>query len=189
MSEKYKIRDKDKAYFITMTVVGWVDIFIRKEQKLVIVNSLKHCQKEKGLEIYGWCLMSSHLHLICKAIGENELSDILRDLKKYTSKQIIKNILEYPESRRDWMLKYFSESSNHLKKKQEYKIWQSSNQPKEISSMKFFHEKLEYIHKNPVEEMIVSSPEEYLFSSARNYSELDSMIEIVLESSKLVTYN
>jgi len=52
MSDKYKIYEADKAYFITMTVVGWIDLFTRKNHKLVIVNSLKYCQKEKGLAIY-----------------------------------------------------------------------------------------------------------------------------------------
>jgi putative transposase len=61
MSDKYKITEKDRPYFITMTVVGWIDVFTRKNHKLVIVDSLKYCQEHKGLEIYGWC----PLPLVC----------------------------------------------------------------------------------------------------------------------------
>ncbi len=185
MSDKYKIRDKERAYFITMTVVGWIDVFTRKGQKLLIVNSLKHCQANKGLEIYGWCLMPSHLHIICKAGGNFELTDILRDFKKFTSKAIVKQIMEKPESRREWMLQCFKDACVHLKREQEYKVWQEGNHAKEIFSNGFFQEKLEYIHNNPVEDMIVDKPEDYLFSSARNYADLSNYLDIILESVKM----
>ena len=84
MSEKYKISDNDRPYFLTMTTIGWVDIFTRKEQKLLIIDSLSYCQKNKGLVIFAYCLMPSHLHMICKADEGISLSDILRDTKKFT---------------------------------------------------------------------------------------------------------
>lgn len=62
MSEKYKFRDPMGVYFVTLTTIGWVDVFTRPELKHVVVKSLKHCQKEKGLLIHAWCLMTSHLH-------------------------------------------------------------------------------------------------------------------------------
>src|ERR1700722_16049637 len=87
-------------HFLTLTVVDWVDVFTRANHKMTIVDSLKHCQKEKGLEIYAWVLMSNHLHMIASAANEKEntLSDILRDFKKFTSKKIIENIKEETES-------------------------------------------------------------------------------------------
>ena len=67
MFDKYKIHDNLSAYFITMTMVGWVDIFTCKNHKLAIVDSLKYCQQHKDLEIYGQSLMPSHLHAIVAA--------------------------------------------------------------------------------------------------------------------------
>jgi REP element-mobilizing transposase RayT len=195
MSDKYKIREKEKAYFVTLTTVGWVDIFTRPNHKLLIINSLKYCIENKGLIIFAYCLMPSHLHMICRADGNLTLSDILRDFKTFTSKNLINQITEEPESRRDWMLSYFKNAGESLKRIKNYKFWQDGNQAKIIFSKEFFYEKLEYlpvrqagIHNNPVEEMIVEHPEDYLFSSARNYAGLDSLIEVVLESSKLITY-
>ena len=49
MSDKYKIFNQEEAYFITMTIVGWIDVFTRKNHKLLITNSLKYCQQNKGL--------------------------------------------------------------------------------------------------------------------------------------------
>ncbi len=78
-----------------------VDVFTRKEYRDIIIESLQHCQKEKGLEIYEWCIMSNHAHLIISA-KENNVSSVLGDFKKRTSKQIIKAIKEHPgESRKE----------------------------------------------------------------------------------------
>lgn len=186
MSDKYKIHDNDRPYFITMTTVGWIDVFTRKELKLLIVDSLKHCQQHKGLIIYGWCLMPSHMHIICSADDGNVLTAILRDFKKYTSKAIIKTIKEIGESRREWMLSLFSDFCAHLKRKQRFKVWQDGNHAKIIYTPAFFYEKLNYIHNNPVQDMIVKNPEEYIFSSARNYADLDSLLDVVVESTPLV---
>jgi len=187
MPTRYKIYNKDKAYFITITIVKWLKVFETIEQKLLIVNSLKYCQESKGLEIYGWCLMPNHLHIICKAVREIGLSDILRDLKKFTSKAIVKQIIEEDETNRKWMLNEFRNACKHLIREQEFKVWQNGYHAKEIFSNTIFYQKLEYIHLNPVEAGFVTNPEDYLFSSARNYAELSSYLDIVMESNKLVT--
>ncbi len=170
-----------------MTAVGWVDVFTRKNHKMCVVDSLKYCQKHKGLELYAWCLMPSHLHAIVGASEGYVLSDILRDFKKHTSKQIIKQIQEEPESRREWILPLLQKYCAHLKRNQQFKLWQDGNHAEVIFSNKFFDQKLDYIHQNPVEDMIVSVPEDYLFSSARNYTELPYLIDIIKETQSWVT--
>ena len=87
MSTKYKATTTDEAFFITITTVGWLDVFTRLNQKYVIINALKHCQENKGLEIYAYCIMSSHIHLLCKSTNGFILSDVIRDFKKFTSKK------------------------------------------------------------------------------------------------------
>ena len=105
----YKIRDKEGIHFVTFAVTEWVDVFTRREYREIVLDSIKHCQKEKGLILYAWCLMSNHVHLVVSA-KNSDTSDILRDFKKFTSKQIIKAIEEHPgESRKDWMLKIFKQ--------------------------------------------------------------------------------
>jgi len=92
MSTKYKAQEIEKAYFITITTVGWIDVFTRLNQKFVIINSLKHCQKTKGLTVFAYCLMHSHLHLFCRADGEFTVAEVMRDFKKYTSKKIVQTL-------------------------------------------------------------------------------------------------
>ncbi len=188
MSDAYKLYEIDKAYFLTMTVVGWIDVFTKKIHKLKLVESLKYCQKNKDLEIFSWCLMPNHLHLIARAGGKYSLSEILRDFKKFTSKAIIQQIIDQPDSRHKWMLNQFEFNGRYLKRIEKYKFWQDGNHAEIIYTPAFFYEKLEYIHNNPVKEMIVSKPEDYLFSSARNYAGLDYLLDVICETTKLKTY-
>jgi len=180
MSDKYKIREQYAPYFITLTTVGWIDVFTRKELKLIIVDAIKHCQHHKGLIINAWCLMPSHLHMICSAGSGFILTDILRDFKKFTSKAIISEIQNIKESRREWMLRLFIDFCKHLKREQRYKVWQDGNHAKMIFTSGFFNQKLNYIHQNPVKDLIVKHPEDYLLSSARNYAGLDFLIDVVV---------
>jgi REP element-mobilizing transposase RayT len=184
MSEKYKIWDQTKVYFLTLTVVGWIDVFTRKNHKMTIVESLQYCQKEKGLEVYGYCLMPSHLHLIARAVSTVTLSDIFRDFKKFTSKAIMRNIQSGKESRKEWMLEYFRNAGRESSRITGFKLWQDGIHAEEITSNRFFDEKLDYVHNNPVKELIVELPEDYLFSSARNYAGLKNYLEITIESVK-----
>lgn len=179
MSTKYKATTPDAGYFITITTVGWVDVFTRLNQKFVLINALAYCQRHKGLEIYAYCIMPSHLHILCKATQGLLLSNIIRDFKKFTSKKIIETIINYPESRREWMLDYFKEACSHLKRNQQYKVWQNGYHAEICYTNRFLKQKLDYIHHNPVLDKIVEKPEDYIFSSARNYAELTAELDIV----------
>jgi len=186
MSEVYKTHE-DKGYFVTMTVVDWMDVFIKKNHRLKIIESLRYCQVNKGLEIFGFCLMTNHLHLIARAAGQQSLSEILRDFKQYTAKSIIRQIIEEPESRRLWLLDRFEFRGKYVKRNTKYKFWEDGLHAEIILTPKFFYEKLNYIHNNPVKDLFVEKPEEYLFSSARNYAGLPSLIEVILETPQLRT--
>ena len=129
------------------------------------------------------------IHMLCRATkDEYALLDIMRDFKKYTSKAMIKLIKEEPESRREWLLEIFSKACQHLARGQRYKVWQDGYHAKELFSNNFIHQKLNYIHQNPVEAGIVLKPEEYLYSSARNYAGLENLIDVVVIEAQLRTY-
>ncbi len=166
--DRYFITDQHQTYFITCTVVKWVDIFTRDEYKKVIVDSLNYCIKEKGLVVNGWVLMTNHLHFIGYCKAPHRMSDFLRDFKKFTSKQILKTIQEIPESRRDWLLDKFRFEARRTRRTPFYKFWTDDNHAIELLHIDA-EQKLDYIHYNPVKAGIVQFPEEYLYSSAKEY--------------------
>ena len=168
-SEGYKIRNKEGIHFVTLTVVEWIDVFTRKLYKDILLDSIRHCQSERELLIHAWCLMTNHIHMILSA-KNNDTSEIVRDLKKFTSKKIISAIENNQhESRRDWMLKIFREKGESNSRNTNYQFWRHDNQPKELFSPAFTVQKINYIHNNPVETGIVEEPKHYLYSSARDY--------------------
>ena len=168
------------AYYLTITVVEWIDVLSRPVYKHLMVDSINYCIANKGLEVYCWCLMSNHLHLIASAKNEGSLSDILRDFKKFTSKALIQAIQEVPESRREWMLNLFWYARKNDKKIKYYKVWQEGNDAQEIHSTAFLDEKMDYIHNNPVKAELVANPEDYLYNSARDYAGEKGLVEIEL---------
>ena len=166
--EGYIIRDQSKAHFITATVVDWVDVFSRKAYRDCIIESLDFCIKNKGMILYGFVIMSNHIHLIIQS-DKNKLSDLIRDFKKFTAKTILHKIETEPESRADWMLKRFEFACKSHSRNEKYQFWQYGNHPEEIFSEKFFWSKLDFIHLNPVRAGIVVKASHYLYSSASNY--------------------
>jgi putative transposase len=165
----YKIINQEGIHFITFAVVEWVDVFSRKEYRDLVLESLRYCQKNKGLIIHGWCIMSNHIHLAVSAKHDN-LSDVLRDFKKHTSKEIIKAISENAkESRKEWMLAVFTEHGKKNSRNSRYQFWRQDNQPKEMFSLKFITQKMDYMHNNPVDAGLVEKAEHYMYSSAKDY--------------------
>ncbi|MDB5263748.1 MAG: transposase [Adhaeribacter sp.] len=167
-------------YYLTLTVVDWVDVFTRPAYKHILLDALRYCQQAKGLELYAWCLKSNHLHLIASAKEGQNLSNILRDFKKFTSKAILKAIGEEPESRRNWLVDRFAFAARQDVKVKDYKFWQEGNEAKEVNSNAFLEQKSNYIHQNPVRAEIVSEPEHYLYSSAGNYAGEKGLLDIIL---------
>jgi REP element-mobilizing transposase RayT len=170
-----------EVFFVTDTVVDWVDIFTRPVYKHIIIDSLKYCQQHKGLIIYAWVLMSNHLHAIVGTKGENTLSDIWRDFKKFTSKEILNALLTMPnESRRDRMLNRFEYSGKNDKKIKNYRFWQEGNDAQEIFINDYFEQKLNYIHYNPVIAEFVNRPEDYRYSSAIDWAGGKGLLDVTI---------
>ncbi|MCI4443411.1 MAG: transposase, partial [Lentimicrobium sp.] len=176
MSRKYKFHEKEGAYFVSFATVNWIDVFTRDLYFSIITESLDYCRKNKGMEIYGYCIMPSHVHLIFRsALGDP--SGLMRDLKGFTSRKIMKTIQDNPqESRREWLLWMFERAGKKNSNVKEKQFWQQNNQLIEIWSLKVFEQKLSYIHNNPVEAGFVTDPTDWKYSSARNYGNNDHTI-------------
>jgi len=177
MPQGYQIYDQSGLYYLTLQVIDWVDVFSRKNHRDIIINSLDYCRKEKGLQIYAYVIMTNHIHLLTMA-KEGNLSNVIRDFKKFTASQILKAIATEPESRRDWMLKRFEFAAKSNVRSSFYQFWTHENHAISCIKADFTKQKLDYIHNNPVRAGFVEKPEDWLYSSARNYAGLRSLIEI-----------
>lgn len=146
MSELRKANIPSATYFITLTVVGWIDVFTRKEYADEIVKNLKFCQEKKDLEIFAYVIMPSHIHLVCRR-NKGLLSELLRDFKSFMAKQLLKLIAENPqESRREWLMYMFKFFANRHAQNSEFMFWQKTNHPTELFSADIIEQKVDYIH-------------------------------------------
>ncbi len=175
----FKIENQGEIHFLTMTVVGWVDIFTRQDYKDILMDSMKYCMTNKELIVYSYVIMTNHIHCIWQAKNSN-LSDIIRDFKKHTSNEIIKSINANKESRKDWLKIVFEYHAKFNNNNSINQVWQNGNHPVELQSPKFIRQRLDYIHLNPVRAGWVNEAEHYVYSSASNYTTQKGIMEVTL---------
>lgn len=151
--------------------MGWADVFTRKIYTDELVKNLIFCQNNKGLNIYCYVIMTNHLHLIASREGELLLSDLIRDFKSYTAKQLLSLILENPqESRKEWLEMIFRYHGKGTKQNKDFAFWQKTSHPVPLWSTEVIQQKVDYIHNNPVRAGFVSEPHEWYLSSAHPLS-------------------
>ena len=179
MKRGYVIREQEKAHFVTATVVDWLDVFSRKNYRDCIIECFDYCIKNKGMVLYGYVVMSNHIHMIIQS-NDGKLSDLLIDFKKFTAKTILEKIQNEPESRREWMLERFKLATETHSRNKNYQFWQYGNHAEEIFTEHFLWSKLDYIHMNPVRAGIVTRIDDYIYSSASNYINGVGLIRVEL---------
>ena len=169
MSSKYKVGEDAIAHFVTFTVVGWIDVFSRETYKEIFIKSLQYCQENKGLQLHAWIIMTNHVHLIISS-NSNKLEYLVRDIKKYCSKQIVAAIQENTtESRKEWMLNLFNYAGKNNNNNTNFQFWKQDYHPIELNSPTKTKERLNYLHENPVRSGLVWEPWHYKYSSAIDY--------------------
>jgi len=178
LSRKYKFHNKEGLYFVSFATVYWMDVFVRQQYFEKLVESLAYCRKEKGMEIYCWCIMPSHVHLIFRA-KDNNPGEVLKSFKVHTSKALQKMIEEnLQESRKDWLLEMMERAgkmNSNVKKRQ---FWQQNNKPIELWSAEVIDQKVNYIHNNPIVAGFVEEAHFWKYSSAIDYSGGKGVLEI-----------
>ena len=181
MSRNYKFHNPEGLYFISFAVVGWLDVFTRNEYKDLFLESVAFCQKNKGLEIHAWCIMSNHVHLVFRSIKDQKPELLIGDLKRFTSQSIVKSIQENPrESRKEFLLDFFKKEAEKSSNVKHYQFWRHDNKPIELWSNAVIQQKIDYVHNNPVEEGLVYKAEDYVYSSAIDYSGQKGLIDEIV---------
>jgi len=171
MSRNYKFHNPKGLYFVSFALIEWLDVFTRNEYKEILIESLSYCQENKGMQIIAWCIMTNHVHLVFRSVESRKPELLLGDFKRFTSKKLVKAIKDNPkESRRELLLDQFKIAASKSSNVNEYQFWRHDNKPIELWSNKVISEKIIYIHQNPVKAGLVFRAEDYVYSSAIDYS-------------------
>ena len=172
MRSRYTIKNPDGTYFITCTVVQWLPIFTRKPYFDILLDSLQYCRQHKGLKIYAYVILDNHLHLV---VAGEKLTDIIRDFKSYTAKGLIAQL---EQDQKTWVLNQLQYWKQATKAKSDYQVWQEGFHPQQIVSEEMLHQKVDYLHHNPVRIGVVERPEDWVYSSARDYAGDKGVMEL-----------
>jgi len=165
---RYRIAEKGlQPHFITWTVEEWLPVFVSDSYCQLITDSLEYCRQQKGLLVHAYVVMPTHVHAVISAEPGTDLSEILRDSRKHTSKEIVRQVRADGLTLFDWVFRDAARKAG--RPAGAYKVWQDGFHPETLESEKFFLQKLEYLHNNPVRKGLVGKPEYWWHSSAGSY--------------------
>jgi putative transposase len=170
-----RIRIEGSIYYITSVVQNRICLFTRPSFVIPLIDSLDYYRHQRSFKLLGYVVMPDHIHMLILPCGDSSVSDILRDYKRFTSGRITRQARV--ESKTDWLTAF--ESAGDQSQRAEFKVSQDGSWEQNIVTQKFLLEKLKYTHMNPVRAGLVCTPEQYPYSSCRNYELGDeSLIEI-----------
>jgi putative transposase len=174
MRSRYKVTPDSNTYFVTTSTHLWVPFLFNETVFQIILNSLKYCRENKGLRLHGYVIMINHVHAIISHEHYDQIPNVVRDFKRHTAREIKNYLSDLGKFSQLFWVKIF-----HGKERGQHRIWQAGYHPVAITSRAFFDQKLEYTHYNLVKKGVVVKPEDWKYSSARNYLlEDDRLIEI-----------
>lgn len=139
--------------FFTATIKEWKHLLKKDSYKIIVTDALKFLVDEARVTVYGFVIMSNHLHIIWQSKGSNSIQNIQNSFIKHTSKEFKKQLekddglKEYEVNAIDW----------------KYNFWQRDSLNIELFTAAVFDQKLNYIHYNPVKAGLCNFPEEYHF--------------------------
>ena len=160
MRSRYTIKEPEKAHFITSTVVDWLPLFTSEAACDILIHTLAHSRKHKGLKLYAWVIMDSHFHAI---VAGSDLAKTIGELRSFSAKSVLE-LLE--TDGRDWLLNQLKFRCAKHKPKQKFQVWKEGCHPQAIFDDEMMLQKIDYIHSNPVKRGLVASPEHWRYSSA-----------------------
>jgi REP element-mobilizing transposase RayT len=172
---RYSIRETQASHFLTCTIINWIPVFTRPQTVDIILNALQYRQQHNGWKIYGYVILENHLHLVVQA------DDLLAELplfKSYTARQLIDYLKECHAER---VLKQMAFFRKAHKTDREYQCWEEGSHPQLIQHTEMLRQKLDYIHFNPVKRGYVDKPEDWRYSSARNYAGLEGLMPVFMD--------
>ena len=156
----------DYLYFLITSAVRHIHPFRRDTIKRIILDSIHHLRTTGKMKLFVFVIRPNHIHIIALFSEDHPLSDVMRDFKKFTARQIYRQFQAKGNSKVLEALRREGESV-----KQEYKVWEDGYDARDVFSVEFLQQKMDYIHHNPCQPQwkLVELPEEYMWSTAGFY--------------------
>ena len=161
----------ENFFFVTTTVVRFLNVFSDPKVCDLLIDNIKYYQSKYHFTILAYVIMPSHFHWIVEVQPKlGTISEIMRDIKKRSAW----DIMEYLKHNNLYKEVFETEAEQYPD--QERKFWMKRFDDEVIRKQRMLWTKIKYIHNNPVKAGIVEEPEDYKYSSARNYINEDHSV-------------
>jgi putative transposase len=159
--------DPDHFYFVTTKAVDYLHVFQQDVIKRLILDTFDCFRPRKRMLLFCFVIMPNHIHFIAQFFKDDPLADVMRDFKKQTSDRILRQL----KAERNVDTLRILVSKVERPEKQQHKVWEDDYNAKDVFSVEFLEQKMNYIHYNPCQEhwKLSPTPEGYIWSSARFY--------------------
>jgi putative transposase len=173
--DRYKFGESAYPHFLTCTIVGWLPVFARPEAAQIILDSWRFLHDRGRLALLGYVILENHVHFIASTPDPGRA---VGDFKTFTARAILDDLKRRGARA---LLGEFRERKAAHRVDNSFQLWQEGSHPKQIISEPMLRQKLEYIHDNPVRRGYVDRPEDWRYSSARNYAGLGGLVPVVTD--------
>ena len=169
---RYKFHELHYPYFITSSVVGGLPLFMHAAIADITLDALRYMQQENNVFLRAYVIMPNHIHLIAE---HEQLPVMLGRFKSFTARSIIDHLKGY--NNQHYLSRLKSRKLKHHRDS-EHQVWQEGLHPKQLFTAEIVEQKVNYIHLNPVKAGFVDSPDDWRYSSARNYMGEEGLIQV-----------
>lgn len=152
-------------YFVSLTVVGGIDVFTRYEYCDLLISNLNYCIENRKLRVYEYVILPSSLSMVAD-VQQGNFSKTLRDFKSISARQILRAIAEYPdEIRKEWLIRQFQHFANRYQQDSEHHFWQFGNRPADLEKLERAGKPLPTVRDKIMKINLIDSPEHYRYCS------------------------
>jgi putative transposase len=132
-----------QTHFVTFSCFHRRPLFVASTAKYDFERALERVRRNFDLCVYGYVVMPEHVHILLSEPKRGTLADALKSLKQGVSRRLLGDQEHF------WQRRYYDFN---------------------IRNYSQFVEKLLYIHRNPVKRGLCARPEDWEWSSFRQYA-------------------
>lgn len=158
----FQISRDNPAFYLTSVANQRLPVFRTDKVKQVVADAFNEARSSGGIMIFAYVIMPDHTHLLTD--NTRKMADVLRFMNGISARRAI-----------DYLKTNGYESSlaklriQERKDRQKYSLYEHHPNAMRITGEEAFMQKVNYIHLNPVRAGLVSHPDDYLYSSARQW--------------------
>jgi|ERR1017187_7665182 putative transposase len=157
-----RFQETGRSHFATFSCYHRQQLFTADSAKRTFERALERVRRSFGLQVYAYVVMPEHIHLLVSEPERGLLADALKSLKQGVSRRLV------GEAGAPFKPSFGLSGDSSGDFSQHF--WQKRYYDFNVRNYRQFVEKLRYIHRNPVKRGLCERPEDWEWSSFRQYA-------------------